>query len=306
MKILVTGAAGFIGFHLCRRLMRAGHCVVGIDNLNSYYDPVLKKNRLSLLKATPGDFNCRIQDINELTALFSVDVVVHLAAQAGVQYSTVNPDAYMSANVMGTYRMLEWSKAHGVKHFIYASSSSVYGDNPDLPWQEEARLMPANLYGTTKAITEALAQAYEPYFATSGLRFFTVYGPWGRPDMAFYKMARSILDIGFCSVTEGASRDFTPVETVTEFIEKILKHPIGVCNVANGSVVPLLDIALTMFRELNRPVNIAVTTRPCWDLATTSADIRRMAGVLVDHEAKDIDAGIAEYIEWFKEYYYGR
>ena len=235
MKLLVTGAAGFIGMHSCKRLLERGHEVFGIDNLNAYYDPALKHARLEQLRPFPK-FSFEKLDIVDEPALGAVfesrrfDAVLHLAAQAGVRYSLENPMAYVSSNVAGFLNILEGCRRSRVAHLCYASSSSVYGANTELPFSEEHRVdSPVSLYAATKRANELRAHSYGELYgmASTGLRFFTVYGPWGRPDMALFIFARAILEGQPIRVFNGGDmlRDFTYIDDIVEAVTAIVERP---------------------------------------------------------------------------------
>src|SRR5580693_4747177 len=230
--ILVTGAAGFIGFHVAQRYLKEGRPVVGLDNLNDYYDPNLKIARLEVLKSMPG-FRFVRADLADAAALATIfregkfEVVVHLAAQAGVRYSLVNPQSYVQSNLVGFANLLEMCRHHGTRHLIYASSSSVYGASQNLPFSVHQNVdHPLSLYAATKKSNELLAHAYSHLFGlpTTGLRFFTVYGPWGRPDMAMFIFAKAIAEGRPIRLFNHGRmrRDFTYVDDVIEAVERII------------------------------------------------------------------------------------
>src|SRR5580658_6091262 len=233
--ILVTGAAGFIGYHVAQRLLKDGHCVHGLDNLNDYYDPALKEARLAKLSAHPG-FTFHRVNVADQTAVAEIfkshrpEFVIHLAAQAGVRKSITSPQSYVECNVSGFLQVLEGCRNGGVKHLVYASSSSVYGLNTSMPFSaHESVDHPVSLYGATKKANELMAHSYSHLYGlpTTGLRFFTVYGPWGRPDMAYFLFTRSILEGKPIDVYNDGKmkRDFTYIDDVVEGVLRVLPRP---------------------------------------------------------------------------------
>ena len=237
MPIIITGAAGFIGFHLCKRLLDEGENIIGIDNLNDYYDKSLKLNRLNnLKKIKKGSFNfekVNIENKDQLAKIFNTynpKEVVHLAAQAGVRYSIINPDSYSYSNLVGFLNILENCRNNKIKHLVFASSSSVYGGNVNMPFNESQNVdHPISLYAATKKSNELLAHSYSHLYdiPSTGLRFFTVYGPWGRPDMALFLFTKAILDKQPIKIfNEGNMiRDFTYIDDITESLIRVIKKP---------------------------------------------------------------------------------
>ncbi len=232
-KVIITGAAGFIGYHLSQRLLKEGYQLCGIDNLNDYYDPSLKQARLSSLGLSTFDFRLLdLQDDNGLNQVFNEfqpDMVIHLAAQAGVRYSLQNPRAYIESNLDGFFNILEASRQHGVQRFIYASSSSVYGNNEKSPFSESDNVdHPVSLYAATKKSNELIAHTYSHLYkmTTVGLRFFTVYGPWGRPDMAYYFFTKAILEGQKIQLfNQGLNlRDYTYIDDIVESIKRMVEN----------------------------------------------------------------------------------
>ncbi len=328
--ILVTGAAGFIGFSLAERLLRQGADVFGIDNLSPYYDVSLKQARLALLHRHPR-FRFAQIDIAERAAverLFAgerFEVVVHLAAQAGVRYSLEAPFAYIDANLVGFANVIEGAKAQPVGHFVFASSSSVYGASRKLPFSESDKAdQPLTLYGATKRANELAAHSYAHLFGlpSTGLRFFTVYGPWGRPDMALFKFTRGILAGEPIPVyDEGRMvRDFTYIDDVVEAITRVMavppvtgggepddeeaSHaPYRILNVGNNCPVELLDYVRTLEGCLGRKAELRLLPMQPGDIAATMADVSRLEAVTGFRPATGVDQGIRRFVDWYLGHY---
>jgi UDP-glucuronate 4-epimerase len=325
-RILVTGAAGFIGFHVAGRLLDAGVQVLGIDNLNDYYDVSLKQARLDRLER-PGFAFARI-DIADAAGLmremaaFKPDAVIHLAAQAGVRYSLTNPQAYASANLTGFLNVLEACREHPVEHLIYASSSSVYGANTKLPFSEADKAdHPVSLYGATKRANELMAHAYSHLFAipATGLRFFTVYGPWGRPDMAYFSFTRKIaagepIDV----FNEGRmERDFTYVDDVVDAIVALVGRPPRpaldapnttpaphrVYNIGNHTPVPLDRFISVIENAVGRRAVKRMLPMQPGDVPATYADVDDLAAAVGFAPRTSIEAGIRAFVDWYVDYY---
>ncbi|KIL37448.1 capsular biosynthesis protein CpsI [Cohnella kolymensis] len=323
MSIVITGAAGFIGFHLSRHLLRKGYTVAGVDNLNDYYDTGLKRGRLQLLSDS-SSFTFHQADVTDLNAVarvleqHSADTVIHLAAQAGVRHSLTHPEQYVSSNLQGFSTMIEASRLQRVKHFIYASSSSVYGNRPGTPFSVEDRTdRPASLYAATKKANELIAHAYSSSFGlpTTGMRFFTVYGPWGRPDMAYFKFTKSIL-LGepITVYNYGKSkRDFTYVDDVILGIEKVLSHPpsatvdkpvpAAIYNFGNSKPVELLRFIQILERLLGKEAILKLDVMPAGDVADTFADISLTRQELGFEPSTGLETGLSHFVNWYKEYY---
>lgn len=336
MKVLVTGAAGFIGFHLSRRLMQEGHTVVGLDNMNDYYDPQLKKDRLSVLQQTPG-FTFHELDVknkaplDELFADSGFEVVVHLAAQAGVRYSIENPYAYVDANLVGFMNILEACRHNPVKHLLYASSSSVYGGNTIVPFSTQHAVdHPVSLYAATKKSNELMAHAYSHLYGipTTGLRFFTVYGPWGRPDMACYLFANDIVAGKPIRVFNHGKmeRDFTYVDDIVAGIAKLLPlapvknpdwnevtgdnsssfAPYKIYNIGNNNPVQLEYFIATIEDKLGMKAEKIYMDLQPGDVLRTYADVSDLEKDIDFKPATSIETGVGKFVEWYKEYYAGR
>ncbi len=327
-SIVVTGAAGFVGYHLSRRLLASGARVSGVDNLNDYYDPRLKSDRLTQLEAIPG-FNFVRADVADRSAIQSLfardkpDYVVHLAAQAGVRYSLENPAAYTHSNVDGFLTMLEAARAFPVKHLIYASSSSVYGANAKVPFAETDRVdHPISLYAATKRANELMAHTYAHLFhiPLTGLRFFTVYGPWGRPDMAYFSFTKAILEGRPIDVFNDGKmrRDFTYIDDIVEAIERLIPQPPAttVSGDPDAAAVPhrIFNIGNHTPIELGRFIEVIETAvgktaakrmlpmQP-GDVPATFADVSRLAAAVGFAPRMPIEDGIGRFVAWYREYY---
>jgi UDP-glucuronate 4-epimerase len=326
--VLVTGAAGFIGFHVCRALLARGERVLGVDNLNDYYDPRLKHARLALLAAERG-FEFRAADIAERESMLELaasadapDRIVHLAAQAGVRYSMVNPYAYVTANVMGQVVMQELARrladgAGGLRHFVYASSSSVYGGNTKLPFAVEDRTdTPVSLYAATKRADELIAHAYAHLhqLPSTGLRFFTVYGPWGRPDMAAYLFAAAMLAGEEITVNNNGEmqRDFTYVDDIVAGVVAVLDNPphrsetaapARVFNIGNSRSEPLMRFIGILEAALGVKARLRFAPLPRADVVATYADISAIERAVGYRPTTPIDVGIPRFVAWFREYH---
>lgn len=322
--ILVTGAAGFIGFHVASALLARGERVLGIDNLNDYYDPALKHARLALLARDKG-FSFRRCDIGDRDAMLPIadaadapDRVVHLAAQAGVRYSLVNPYAYVTANVMGQVVMLELARRlPGLRHFVYASSSSVYGGNTKLPFAVEDRTdTPVSLYAATKKADELITHAYAHLhrMPCTGLRFFTVYGPWGRPDMAAYLFAKAMIEDRPITVFNNGNmqRDFTYIDDIVAGVVAVLDRPPlvqansvpqRVYNIGNHRSEPLLRFIAVLETALGRRARMEFAPMMDADVVATYADISAIAADCGFAPTTPIDEGIPRFVAWFRAYH---
>ncbi len=325
MAILITGAAGFIGFHTAARLLARGDRVVGVDDLNGYYDPALKLARLENLKGHPN-FSFHQGDIADRAAMArlfeaepDIEVICNLAAQAGVRYSLINPYAYTRANVEGHLVMIEQARALGsrCKHFVYASSSSVYGANTKMPFAVEDRVdTPISLYAATKKSNELVSHTYSHLFRipTTGLRFFTVYGPWGRPDMAAYIFASKIAAGEPIQVFNQGQmrRDFTFIDDIVSGVVAVIDNPPGddgkappykVYNIGNNRSEPLLRYIELIERELGRKAVLDLQPMQPGDVPETYADIDAIQRDLGYAPTTPIDEGIPRFIAWFKQYH---
>ena len=315
---LVTGAAGFIGFHLSSKILSKGFKVVGIDNLNNYYDVKLKKNRTQILKKNKN-FIFKKVDIKNYNSLenifrkFKFDAVIHLAAQAGVRYSLVNPKSYIDNNIKGFFNILDTSKNHKVKKFIYASTSSIYGIQKKYPLKEKFETNnPIQLYAATKKSNEVIAASYNNLFGikTIGLRFFTVYGPWGRPDMALFKFTKNILRGKPIHVFNfgNHSRDFTYVDDIVEGIFKILiskdkKNINNVYNIGCGKKVPLSKYIKLIEKFLQKKSKKKLLPLQKGDVIQTHSDINLIRKDFKYVPKTKVESGVKKFIDWYISYY---
>ncbi len=333
MKFLLTGAAGFIGFHTAMRLLDRGDEVVGVDNLNGYYDPDLKKARLGNLGGRPG-FSFLHLDIAERSAmaeLFRVqrfDKVIHLAAQAGVRYGMANPHAYIDSNIVGTQNVLEGCRHNGVAHLVMASSSSVYGANTKMPFSEHDNVdHPLSLYAATKKANELAAHAYAHLYGLpiTALRFFTVYGPWGRPDMAYFSFTKKILAGEAIDVFNGGdhARDFTYIDDIVGGVlrtaDKIAapdpnwnsdaldpatsSAPYRVYNIGNNNPVALMDFIAAIEKATGRTAKKTFLPMQPGDVGKTYANIDDLARDVGFRPSTPIDEGISRFVNWYRSYY---
>ncbi len=310
--------------HSCKRLLERGHEVFGIDNLNAYYDPVLKRARLDQLRPYPG-FAFEKLDIADERALSAVfesgrfDSVLHLAAQAGVRYSLENPMAYVSSNVAGFLNILEGCRRSRIAHLCYASSSSVYGANTEMPFREEHRVdQPVSMYAVTKRANEQMAHSYSELYGVrcTGLRFFTVYGPWGRPDMALFIFTRAILAGEPIRVFNGGDmlRDFTYIGDIVEAVTAILEQagPGGhggpkarLYNIGHGSPVKLMDFVQAIEHALGRKASIELAPMQPGDVQATYASTEKLRAAIGYTPSTTIETGVGRFIEWYRSYYAG-
>jgi len=334
MKILVTGAAGFIGFHTCLKLVKQGHEVYGIDNINDYYDPKLKFDRLSELgfnEAETKQFNNEVQsakfnslrfsridlvDHESIDNLFKqeqFEVVCNLAAQAGVRYSIENPKAYIDSNISGFLNILEGCRNHKVKHLVYASSSSVYGENKKVPFETTDNVdHPISLYAATKKSNELMAHTYGHLygFKTTGLRFFTVYGPWGRPDMAYYLFADAISNDQPIKVFNNGEmeRDFTYIDDIVNGVTKIIEKNIDsrdhykIYNIGNNKTESLQDFIITIEEAIGKDAIKEMYPMQQGDVPRTFADIDKLIDDIDYKPSTSIRDGLVKFINWYKKY----
>ncbi|WP_284947897.1 NAD-dependent epimerase/dehydratase family protein [Acidisoma cladoniae] len=320
MTVLVTGAAGFVGYHVIQALLARGERVVGVDDLNSYYDVALKRARLRRLQSN-ADFSFTKLSVADRESVFDllarepeIDRIVHLAAQAGVRYSMVDPYAYVTANLMGQVVMLEAARAmKGLRHFVYASSSSVYGGNTKMPFAESDPVdLPVSLYGATKRADELFSNAYAHLFGLpqSGLRFFTVYGPWGRPDMAYFSFAKAIMEGKPITLFENGAlrRDFTYIDDIVVGVLGVLDRPPGsgepprILNIGNNHSETVSRLVSILEESLGRKAIILSQPRPVADVADTFADISAIKELTGFTPRTPLDVGIPRFVEWFKSW----
>jgi UDP-glucuronate 4-epimerase len=332
-SILVTGATGFIGFHVSQRLLRNGWSVIGLDNLNDYYDPSLKEARLAILRNDRSFHFVKLDltdrpAIAELFAQYRFPHVIHLAAQAGVRYSIENPHAYVDTNLAGFINILEGCRHHACRHLLYASSSSVYGANGKLPFAVRDSVdHPVSLYAATKKANELMAHAYSHLYQlpATGLRFFTVYGPWGRPDMALYLFSKAIINEQPIKLFSNGNmrRDFTYVDDVSEAVLRLLDRPPQrdpewsagepnpatssapwkIYNIGNGSPEELLHVVGVLEKQLGKTARKELLPMQPGDVAMTCADTGELARDIGFRPKTSIDDGIARFAAWFRDYH---
>ena len=332
MHVMITGAAGFIGSNLSLRLIERGDTVTGIDNLNDYYDVSLKEARLArLMPRERFEFiKADISDQREIQTLFSgrhFDAVVNLAAQAGVRYSIENPAAYIDANLVGFGHILEGCRHSGVGHLVYASSSSVYGSNTKLPFSEKDNVdHPISLYAASKKANELMAHAYAHLYKmpTTGLRFFTVYGPWGRPDMALFKFTRGILENEPIPVFNRGEmvRDFTYVDDIVEGVVRVIDRPAErsdganepdrsasapwrIFNIGNSHRVPLMDYIQALEKALGKKATLDLLPMQDGDVPATEADVTALESDFGYRPKVKVEEGIQRFVDWYRSYYLG-
>jgi len=317
VTVLVTGAAGFIGFHVAEALLARGESVIGLDNLNPYYDVRLKEARLERLRARPEFvfYNVDISDRHAVAPIFErhldLTEIVHLAAQAGVRHSLVDPYSYVQSNVMGHLVMLEAARhVSGLRHFVYASTSSVYGRNDDLPFRETDRVdTPISLYAATKRSDELMSHAYAHLFGLrqTGLRFFTVYGPWGRPDMAYFSFARAIVAGEPITLYDDGrlKRDFTYVDDIVDGVVGCLAHPpdgavpARVLNIGNHRCEEVRELVTLLEQALGRRAIIHSVPRPLLDVEETFADVDAIAALTGYQPSTSLAEGVPRFVAWF-------
>ena len=330
-KLLITGVAGFIGYHLSSGLLKEGYEIYGIDNLNDYYDPGLKQARLAQLKVSNFKFQqLDLQNYDGLTKVFKdfcPDIVINLAAQAGVRYSLENPRAYIESNMDGFFNILEASLQHSVKKFIYASSSSVYGNNEKSPFSETDIVdHPVSLYAATKKSNELIAHTYSHLYkmTTVGLRFFTVYGPWGRPDMAYYFFTKAILEGKNIQLfNQGLNlRDYTYIDDMVESIKRMLDgieslQPAGeidqytatrspyyhLYNIGGSMPIPVLEFVEILEDALGKKANKELIGFQAGDVFSTEADTTNLESFIKFKPTITLKEGLAEFVNWYRKYY---
>ena len=333
LQILITGSAGFIGFSLAKKLLEKGLKIIGIDNLNDYYDPLLKEARKSILEEFANYKHFKI-DISQSKTVEEVFIsekpkyVVNLAAQAGVRYSIENPLAYIDSNIKGFVNILEGCRYNDVEHLIYASSSSVYGSNTNMPFSVKQNVdHPLSLYAASKRSNELMAHTYSHLYnlPTTGLRFFTVYGPWGRPDMALFKFTKNIIEERSIQVFNNGKhkRDFTFIDDITEALSRIIIKPaepnLGwesfnpdpstsncpwkIYNIGNSKPVNLMDYINAIEKKLNKKAIIDYLPLQPGDVPSTHADVSKLVRDFNYHPKTNIEEGINKFINWYKDFY---
>ncbi len=318
MKVLVTGCAGFIGFHLSLRLLEEKkYLIYGIDNLNTYYDVALKKQRLLKLKKY-NNFTFYKCDIANQSIFFKrlkkikIDIVINLAAQAGVRYSISNPEAYFNSNLKGFFNILEFSRLNNIKHLIYASTSSVYGDNKKFPLKENYNTdFPLSFYAATKKSNEVMAHSYSEIYKlkVTGLRFFTVYGPYGRPDMALFKFAKSIYDNKQVELFNKGNhiRDFTYIDDIIESIYKILNKKnnklYNIINIGNGNPVNLINFIKEIENYIGKKLKFKKINIQKGDVYKTHASITKLYKLINFKPKTSTKTGIKKFLDWYNQYY---
>jgi UDP-glucuronate 4-epimerase len=331
--ILVTGAAGFIGFHVAQRLLQGGHDVVGLDSINDYYDPALKEARLSILRQSQN-FSFEKIDLADRAAtkdIFSVHrfpVVIHLAAQAGVRYSIDHPTVYIDANLQGFANILEGCRHHGCENLLFASSSSVYGANTKLPFSVHDNVdHPISLYAASKKANELMAHSYSHLYGlpATGLRFFTVYGPWGRPDMAMYLFANAIREGRPIRLFNNGDmmRDFTYIDDVTEAVVRLAEHPATsdpswnaerpdpatsrapwrIYNIGNNNPEKLMDLVQVLEKEFGQVARKELLPMQAGDVYATYADIDDLRREVDFSPSTSLADGVARFVAWYREYH---
>ena len=314
MKVLVTGGAGFIGFHTTKALLERGDEVIIVDNFNDYYDVSFKENRINQIKDNKNlkIYRIDISDYKEMEKIFQenkFDKICHLAAQAGVRYSLDHPFVYEKANLLGTLVLLELARHHKVKDFVFASSSSVYGGNKTIPFSETDNVdTPSSLYAATKKSDELMAYCYHHLYGINctGLRFFTVYGPWGRPDMALFLFTKAILEEKPMDVFNYGKmkRDFTYIDDIVAGLLACLDKPFGyeIFNLGNNKTVELLYFIETIEKELGKKGEKNLLPMQAGDIAETFANIDKAKKMLGFNPKVSIEQGIKNFIQWYKEY----
>ncbi len=332
-KILVTGAAGFIGFHLSKKLLEDGREVVGLDNINDYYDPQLKRDRLSQLKSFSGFIHSEhdIADRRQMPHMFEehrFDAVVNLAAQAGVRYSLINPHSYVDTNLVGFVNILEGCRHTKVKHLVYASSSSVYGANTNMPFSVHNNVdHPVSLYAASKKANELMAHTYSHLYnlPTTGLRFFTVYGPWGRPDMALFLFTKAILEDRPIDVFNNGNmeRDFTYIDDIVEGVFRVIDHvpqpnqewngdspdpatsycPWRIYNIGNNNKEKLMRYIEVLEDCLGKTAEKNFLPLQAGDVPATYANVDDLVKDMDFKPATSIEEGIQRFVDWYRDYY---
>ena len=331
MRILVTGCAGFIGFHVSKRLIEKGHYVIGVDSLNKYYDINIKFERLKILKKYKKNFlfkKLKLENfklLNKIFKKYKINQVINLAAQAGVRYSIINPRAYLDSNLIGFFNILECSKINNIQHLIYASTSSVYGENSKVPFKESRHAdHPIQFYAATKRSNELMAHSYSSLYKlpTTGLRFFTVYGPWGRPDMALFIFTKKILNGEKIDLFNYGNhiRDFTYIDDIVGPILKLIKippkkkkissfdpseskSPFKIYNIGNNDPKKLMEFVKVLENKLKKKAKINFRPLQKGDVYETFADTNKLLKSTKYKSQINIETGIGKFVEWYRNYY---
>ncbi|MCL4118614.1 UNVERIFIED_CONTAM: hypothetical protein GTU68_013543 [Idotea baltica] len=318
MKVIVTGAAGFIGFHLSVKLLKDGHQVIGFDNINDYYAVQLKYGRLAELGILESEFmKADLTNLASVTKVFNQnsDIVIHLAAQAGVRYSIDNPHSYIESNVLGFLNILESCRNSNCKKLVYASSSSIYGINAKVPFSADDRTdEPVSLYAATKKSNELMAYSYNHLYgiSTTGIRFFTVYGPWGRPDMAYFKFSNKIMNNQPIQIYNNGKmqRDFTYIDDIVEGVNKIAhsvlkqtKPKTQVFNIGNSKPIDLLEFVQILEKELGKEATKEMLPHQPGDVYQTWADVSDLKAKFNYQPNTPLAKGIKNFVSWYKIFY---
>ena len=319
MSILITGSAGFIGYHLTEKLLKKNINVIGIDNINNYYDTKLKKNRIKELKKNKKfkfykiDL-CEYKKLDNVIKKNKIKFIIHLAAQAGVRYSIKNPKIYFKSNLEGFFNILEVSRHNKIKHLVFASTSSVYGDTKKFPLNENNRTdCPLSFYAATKKSNEIMAHSYSYIYKLpcTGVRFFTVYGPFGRPDMALFKFTKNIINNQSIELFNNGNhlRDFTYVDDIVDGIYSLIKRhskkniPYEIFNIGNGNPKKLKDYLKFIEKKLNSKAKVKKLPLQIGDIFKTHSDIKKLKKYTNYKPKTNIEVGISKFIEWYKDYY---
>ena len=319
MTILITGSAGFIGYHVTKKILNKNIKVIGIDNINNYYDINLKKNRIKDLKKNKKFFFYKVdlsnyKKLDNIVKNKKIKIIIHLAAQAGVRYSIKNPRIYFKSNLEGFFNILEISRHNNIKHLIYASTSSVYGDSKKFPLSEINRTdQPLSFYAATKKSNEVMAHSYSYIYKLpcTGVRFFTVYGPFGRPDMALFKFTKNILNNHPIELYNNGNhfRDFTYVDDIVDGIYSLIKKqskksiPYEIFNIGNGTPKKLLDYLKHIEKKLNKISKTKKLPLQTGDIVKTHSNINKLKKYTGYKPKTNIKIGISRFIEWYKDYY---
>ena len=319
MKVLITGAAGFIGYHLAKKLLIKNIKVIGIDNINDYYDVKLKNNRIKELKKNNKFFFykldlCNYKKLNNLVKKNKIKYIIHLAAQAGVRFSIEKPNIYFKSNLEGFFNILEVSRHNKIKHLIFASTSSVYGDSKNFPSTESNNTdRPLSFYAATKKSNEVMAHSYSYIYnlPCTGVRFFTVYGPFGRPDMALYKFTQNIIYNKSIELYNKGNhfRDFTYIDDIVYGIFSLIKKqsnkpiPYEIFNIGNGSPKKLIEYLRNIEKNLNKKTKIKKLPLQKGDIIKTHSSINKLKKYTGYRSKTNIEDGISKFVEWFKDYY---